>query len=371
MQYGLKDTDTIFTPALVYYEDAVKENIRRAVNIAGDVARLRPHVKSHKTVEIPKLQSLAGINKFKTATVAETEMLLDAGFKDIILAYPIVGPNINRFIELVKAYPDAKSATLAEDAETVRHISAVAAEKDVVVRLLVDIDAGMHRTGVPFDKASELYRLIASLPALEAAGLHVYDGHNNGKDENIRMKNAEEYHKKTLSLKAELEKDGFAVETVVMGGTPPFKCYAELGGVEVSPGTCFLNDCGYGPKYEDMSFMYAAVLLTRVVSRVHGHVTLDLGYKAVASDPDAPSRITLVKPEGGKLTPVPFDFIMQNEEHWVGKIDDDINVGDVMYAIPTHVCPTSALYEDILVADGKGNITGSWKVRSRSRKIKY
>jgi D-serine deaminase-like pyridoxal phosphate-dependent protein len=370
LQYELKSLEDIATPALVYYKGLIKENIDLAIRAAGDVSRLRPHIKSHKTVEIPRMQLEAGITKFKTATIAETEMLAANGFKDIVLAYPLVGANIARFAKLVKAYPDSRLSALTDCPDMVAQISRSAESQGVTIRLLVDIDAGMHRTGISFDQTAALYRQIAASKNLQAVGLHVYDGHNHfDKIPAVRENNAKQYYAAAMKIKNELEKERFAVDMLIMGGTPPFPFYAKLPDVELSPGACFLNDYGYGNKFEDIPFRFAAVLLTRVISAPAGFLTTDLGYKAVASDPAADNRARLVRPKGGELQFINFKFQGQNEEHWMLEADIDARPGDVLYAIPTHICPTSALYEEILVADDTGNITERWQVRSRKRKI--
>jgi len=369
MRYELKSLENIATPALLYYKGLIKENIDLAIKTAGDVNRLRPHIKTHKTLEIASMQAEAGITKFKTATIAETEMLAMNGFKDIVLAYTLVGANISRFAKLVKAYPDSRLTALADCSELIPEISRAAGEEGVEIRLMVDIDAGMHRTGISYDRAAALYKQISAAKNLKASGLHMYDGHNQfDVAPQERNANALEYYASVMKIKEELEKDKFPVEMVIAGGTPPFSSYAKLSGVELSPGTCFLNDYGYGSK-EDIPFRFAALLLTRVVSTPAGYMTTDLGSKAVATDPAADNRARLVKPNGDKLEFIDFKFIRQNEEHWTLQANINAKPGDVLYALPTHVCPTSALYEEILVADDNGEITERWKVRARTRKI--
>jgi D-serine deaminase-like pyridoxal phosphate-dependent protein len=367
MRYQLKDVDSIPTPALVFYKEAIKENIALAIKIAGNIERLRPHIKSHKTVEIPRMQAEAGITKFKTATISETEMLAVDGFEDIVLAYPLVGPSIVRFARLVKTYPHAQFAALTDSFDVVPQISRAAVQEGITIRLLVDIDPGMHRTGVSFEKTADLFKLIACSKNLVACGFHIYDGHNHDQNPSKRMELAKEYHKAAMDIKQELESGGFPVETIIMGGTPSFPCYAQLPNIELSPGTCFLNDFGYGAKFKDMHFRYAALLLTRVVSTPAGMVTLDLGYKAVASDPAPHDRVHLVYPDGDNLIPIDTLFVGQNEEHLIFAANIDAKPGDLFYALPTHICPSSALYENILAADNEGHITEQWQVRSRKR----
>ena len=108
--YFVKNASTIPSPALLVYFEKLKENISLAISIAGDAKRLRPHIKTHKTKQIVALQQEAGIDKFKCATIAEAEMLAQCGVKDICLAYPMVGPNIARFIRLCTTYNDVSFA---------------------------------------------------------------------------------------------------------------------------------------------------------------------------------------------------------------------------------------------------------------------
>src|SRR5947208_15451206 len=103
--YELKDTSSIFTPALLFYKDLIHRNIARAIEIAGSPSRLRPHVKTHKTREIVRMELAAGITKHKCATMAEAEMLASCGAPDVLLAYNLVGPNCARMARLVVAYP--------------------------------------------------------------------------------------------------------------------------------------------------------------------------------------------------------------------------------------------------------------------------
>ena len=102
----LKNTDTIISPSLIYYEEIIRENIKKAIRTAGSPERLWPHVKSHKSKDMVRMQMEYGITKFKTATVAEAEMAAEAGAEKVILAYPLIGPNMERFVKLAKAYPD-------------------------------------------------------------------------------------------------------------------------------------------------------------------------------------------------------------------------------------------------------------------------
>src|ERR1700679_477489 len=100
--YQIINIDELDTPALVVYPERVRQNIVRAVAMVGDAARLRPHVKTHKTPAVTRLMLDAGIRRFKCATIAEAEMLAVAGAPDVLLAYQPIGPKAARLATLIR-----------------------------------------------------------------------------------------------------------------------------------------------------------------------------------------------------------------------------------------------------------------------------
>jgi D-serine deaminase-like pyridoxal phosphate-dependent protein len=169
-----------------------------------------------------------------------------------------------------------------------------------------------------------------------------------------------------LKIKESLERKGLDCGLMVMGGTPTFPCRAGKDGMYLSPGTCFIGHWGYSKKIPDMYFPPGAALFTRVVSHpAENSFTLDLGSKGIASDP-AGERGIIVGMEEAKT-------IFQSEEHWVFSLPGGQPlppIGSGCYVIPAHICPTSALYPQILVARD-GEIIGEWKVSGRDRRINY
>src|SRR4051794_9680155 len=113
-QYLVHDASTVLSPGLLFYKDIIRRNIARAVEIAGNPARLRPHVKTHKTREITRMELDAGITKHKCATLAEAEMLAGCGVNDVLLAYNLVGPNCARMARLVKTFPECRFSVVAD-----------------------------------------------------------------------------------------------------------------------------------------------------------------------------------------------------------------------------------------------------------------
>ncbi|MBK9017502.1 MAG: alanine racemase, partial [Saprospiraceae bacterium] len=116
--------------------------IAHAVRMVGDVGRLRPHVKTHKSADATHLMLAAGITKFKCATIAEAEMLGECGAPDVLLAYQPVGPKVRRFVALVKAYPETVYSCLVDDLSAAQYMAAVFAENGLVVPVFMDLNIG-------------------------------------------------------------------------------------------------------------------------------------------------------------------------------------------------------------------------------------
>ncbi len=147
--YTIRNVETLFSPALVFFKDLIRSNIREVIRLAGSPAKLRPHVKTHKTREIAKLELEAGITKHKCATVAEAEMLASVGAPDVLLSYPIVGPNCLRMAQLIKKYPKTRFSALVDHPTALAALGKTMADNGVTLDTLIDLDVGQHRTGVP------------------------------------------------------------------------------------------------------------------------------------------------------------------------------------------------------------------------------
>ena len=362
--YVIDNEDDVFSPALLVFPDRIEKNILNMITIAGSAERLRPHVKTHKMPEIIRLQMNHGIMKFKCATIAEAEMIANCGASDITLAYQPVGPNIKRYFELIHSFPDTRFSCIADSEEPIRELSKAASAKNSMTSIWLDINNGTNRTGIqPGEKAIELYRLINDLPGLNAEGLHVYDGHINEPDYSMRKKICDESFIPVTVLLQDLEKAVNKPLKIIAGGSPTFPLHAQHDNVELSPGTTLLWDYRSSSTFSDMDFMHAAILLTRVISKpVKNTICLDLGHKAIASE----------MPQPRAVFPDIEDAIIinHNEEHMVVKTEkaDMLNTGDVVYAIPWHICPTVDRFEKVtVVKDGKA--TEHWNVEARKRVI--
>lgn len=363
--HRIGDTSAIFSPALLFYRDRIAQNLERMIRIAGRPDRLRPHSKTHKTREITRMELALGITKHKCATLAEAEVLADCGAPDVLLAYPIVGPNCGRLVKLVQAFPSVRFTVLADHAVGIAQLSAAFAPTGTGVDVALDINVGQDRTGVtPGEAAVALYERLARTPGLRPGGLHVYDGHNHQRSVEERRQAVQQLWGPILQLREKLLAKKLPLPRIVFGGTPTFALHAksELPEAECSPGTCVLNDANYSHWFTDLSFVPAALLLTRVISRpTPNRVTLDLGYKALSADPPAGSRCVLLDIPDAKA-------VLHNEEHLVVETPaaERFKPGDEVYAQPAHVCPTCALHRFAHVVEN-GKLVDRWEIVARDR----
>ena len=363
--YAISDTSRIFSPALIVYREILISNLKKMIGISGGVERLRPHCKTHKMPSVTKIELAMGITKHKCATFAEAEMLADCGVKDIFLAYNLVGPNILRAVRFLQRYPDVRFAVTADDPLMIAELSEETSAAGTSIGVLLDLDSGLHRTGVtPGTAAAELYQQIVDAPGLTPAGFHLYDGHNHQTDLEERTIAVHACWNAAAKLRDDFVQRGWPVPSIVCGGTGSFPVYSKINDpcIEVAPGTCVFHDDGYSKTFPDMSFTPAVALLTRVISRpTPDRLTCDLGNKAVASDPPKGQRVMFPDlPDA--------EQVLHNEEHLVLRTShaDDYYPGDELFAIPRHVCPTSALHKQAYVIEN-GTIVDMWDVTARDR----
>jgi len=360
--YVVDNVEQLSSPALLVYLEQVRENLRRMIALAGSPARLRPHVKTHKMGEVIALQVQAGLTKFKVATFPEAEMVAQRGGADVILAYPLVGPNAARFARLIAAYPRTTFSTLVDDPQALSRLAAALVSAGQTADVLVEIDNGMHRTGIaPGPAALALYQQLAHTPGVRTGGLHVYDGHIRDRDLQERISHAEADFVPVQALIAQIRAAGLPIPRLVCGGTPTFPVHARVAERECSPGTCVFWDVSYASKFPDLNFVNGALVLTRVVSKPGtGRLCLDLGYKAISPDNPDP-RVQLLDLPDAKM-------VVHSEEHLVVETAraDEFAVGQPLYGIPWHVCPTCALYSEAVVVEN-GHAHTRWKVQARDR----
>lgn len=362
--YTIDNIDRIDTPSLVVYKERIHFNIQMAIRLVKNVQNLRPHVKTNKIAEVCMMMMAAGIEKFKCATIAEAEMLAIIEAKDVLLAYQPVGPKCERLLLLSKHYPDTTFSCLLDDLNTAKHLSEIFSSAGLMLKVFIDLNTGMNRTGIMPRDAHSFLDQLQMLPGIFIEGVHAYDGHLKDPDIDRRQDNSDvEFNKIRRFINYAENKTGRKMR-IVAGGSSTFPTHVKRN-IECSPGTFVFWDWGYKHQFPEQPFEYAALVIARIISIVNNTtVTTDLGYKAVGSENPLP-RVYFINAPGSSA-------ITHSEEHLVLKVPDSTlyKVGDVLYGIPMHICPTVALYDKVVLIENK-QATTMWKVSGRPRMINF
>ncbi|HEY9006809.1 MAG TPA: D-TA family PLP-dependent enzyme [Ohtaekwangia sp.] len=362
--FTISNVEHIDTPALAVYPERIQENIRILKTFAPDIALLRPHMKTNKSPQVAKMLIREGIALFKCATIAEAEMLAEAGAKDILLAYQPVGPKAERLATLTARYSQTIFSCLADNITTAKHISTVFERSAQKIRVYIDLNVGMNRTGIAPDAALELYKQLLALPGIIAYGLHAYDGHLRDVDLAVRAQKCNEAFAAVEKLRDQIVQQTGNIPAIVAGGTPTFPIHAQRNGVACSPGTFIYWDKGYQNILQEQPFLFAALVVTRVISLpAKDTICIDLGHKAIASENPLTNRVTF-------LNAPDLEPTGHSEEHMILKTPagSTYQVGDVLYGVPYHICPTVALYDrTAIVTDNE--VTDYWTTQARNRVI--
>ena len=367
--YQLANTEGVSTPALIIYSDIVEANIRNTIRLlGGDENRWRPHVKTAKLAMTMKLMMRQGVKQFKCATTLELLTLCDCGTEDVLLAYPALGPNAVRVREIANRYTNVAVSALIDDEED------LPAWKGSRVGLFLDLNSGMDRTGIPLDGIERVIRLIAAIEKYDIPfrGLHCYEGHLAGLDLPERIRRSHAIYDQLLGLADDLKNRGIAVPELVTSGTPTFPCALNHPAWSssaylwrVSPGTVvYCDSSSMAQLPPDSGYCPAAVVLTRVVSKPSANlVTCDAGHKSLSVDRGVPNCVVAGHPDAQPLGP--------SEEHLPINIVAGGSVpalGEILYLIPRHVCPTVNNFDHALIA-ADGRITDIQRVTARGREI--
>lgn len=366
-RYQVAGTENVLTPALVLYPEIVSSNIERTLQLlGGDANRWRPHIKTAKLAYTLRMLIERGIRTFKCATTLELLVACRNGAVDVLLAYPTVGANALRVREIAERFPEVCVSVLAENEEQVRQW------KGSRVGVFVDINPGMDRTGVEQSEPERILELVRAIAdaGLEFRGLHYYDGQYGGLEERDRTVAAHAGYDRLLELVTEIGRNGLSVPEVITAGTPTFPsslAYPGFRGKQfihrVSPGTLVYCDATNLAQFSDGYGYSAAVLVaTRVVSQPHKAIfTCDAGHKTVSADAGVPTCLVVGHPE---LTP-----LGPSEEHLPLQLTTEgkgPQVGEVLYLLPRHICPTVNNFNEALVVRA-GQIDSVEQVSARGR----
>lgn len=354
------------TPALVLDADALERNLARMQGLAAAAGlAYRPHAKSHKSPLIAKMQIAAGAVGVCCAKLGEAEVMAAGGVPDIHVTTPVIGrPKIAR---LMQAAGQAHVSVVADDAGNIADLAAGAADSGLRLDVLVEVDVGQGRCGVPpGEPAVALADVIAGYRSLNLKGLQGYQGliQMTG-DFGERAAAAQSALDQLLQTAEMVRGRGHRVEVLTGGGTGTSVIdAAQKGLTEIQPGGYIFMDSRYGEiAWDDGAktpFEKSLTLMASVISRpAADRAILDMGYKAVSSD-------------GG--LPVPIDvpgaaFSFAGEEHgqlsWNGA-PCPLAIGDKVSFWPSHCDTTVNLYDRYIVTRGDV-VEDVWDIPARGR----
>jgi len=346
------------TPALVVDLDVMERNLSRMASYTKTHGlRLRPHTKTHKSPMLGARQLAYGAAGLTVAKVSEAEVMLASGAKDLLIAYPIYGPEkMRRLVEVARK----TTVTVSVDSvETARPIAEAAAAAGITIGILAEVDAGLHRVGVQPELFVEFLQGLAPLRGIELRGMAFYPGHIKSPDSTALAALS------TLiqGLVSEAAAAGFALP-IVSGGTTPTMWHShEVAGMnEIRPGTYIFNDrnvvlsgaCTLGD-------CAATVIATVVSTSVPGQFVIDGGSKTFSSDRAA------VEGFGMFLDAPDALFEKMNEEHgYVKHAGHKRKVGERVRVLPNHICVAVNLHERIYGVRGE-EVVESWTVEGRGK----
>jgi D-serine deaminase-like pyridoxal phosphate-dependent protein len=289
-------------------------------------------------------------------------MLAIEGAPDVLLAYQPVGPKTTRLVHLIRQFPATRFSCLIDHPDAAAAMAQTFHAAGLTVPVYLDLNVGMDRTGIaPGPQAVQLYQLALQLEGIDPVGLHIYDGHIRDSDPEMLKEKCDAAFAPVLALRNQTKKD----LTIIAGGSPTFPVHAgRQAEIQCSPGTFVYWDKGYGDQFPAQPFRPDALVVTRVISlRGDSRFCLDLGHKSIAAENELTRRVFFLN--GPELKAVG-----QSEEHLVVEAGAGhrYHIGDVLYGVPYHICPTVALYERAITIEG-GRATGEWKNVARDRKI--
>lgn len=354
------------TPCIVVDMEQVKNNIKKIQKIADENnCKLRPHIKTHKSIELACMQIEAGACGITCAKVSEAEVMADGGIDDIFIAYPLIGEN--KLKRAFTVYSKIKRLILAADSiECAKALSDFAIKENITFEVRLEVDTGAKRTGIQFDNLEHCAKEIKNMTGIIVTGIYTFksllykeipttDNTLAGREEGERMY---EIAKKLIKL-------GFDIRDISAGSTPTGESCAKTGLVtEIRSGTyvfydqmtCIENAC----KQEEIAaFVYATVVSTPTTS----YVVIDAGTKTFSGD-----VLLNVSPffyQGFAYVPWNHDLVLDrlNEEHGMLrsiKKNTELYVGDIIELVPTHICTAINLqnYFYAIESDKKAPLSG-------------
>jgi D-serine deaminase-like pyridoxal phosphate-dependent protein len=362
----------IDTPAVLIDLDKMEANLGEMAEVArSSGVKLRPHIKTHKSVELARLQLSYGASGVTVAKLGEAEVMADAGIRDVRIAYPIVG---ELKLRRLRTLAERCNVSLALDsAEVAEGISRLGCEMGIRFNILLKINTGLNRTGVlPGESSVHLAHRLNGLKGVTLVGILTHEGHvvtlaHNRAEVREQSMQVGRTMVQTRDL---LMQAGMDILEVSVGSTPSARDIAGVPGVtEIRPGTYIFNDVnemGSGVASEDTCA--ATVLVTVVSVPSDDRVIIDAGSKVLSSD-----RIARPGCDGyGRIKgQVDVQIDRLNEEHGMLSTNNAVarfRVGQRLEVIPNHVCPVVNL-TDWLWGVRKGRVERKILVDARGRSV--
>ena len=364
------------TPHILLDQDRLQANIQLIQNIANARGiNVRPHIKTHKCLELARQQIDAGAVGITSSKVNEALVFINDGIRSVTVAYPlVVASKLDRLIAAAKAH-DVDLRLIVDSPAGVDAIAQVAGRHQKQISIFVKIDVGLHRCGLSEDDPGviELTQKILQEPALNFVGLLSHAGHVYGaKDGDAARQIAQEECQIMNRARKKLESNGIKVSEVSIGSTPTILANDNYDGItEIRPGNYVFMD--RTPLRLDLIGLdqIAFSVLATVVSQNSDYFIIDTGSKTLSSDQGAHGIAGM---EGFGLA-YPVDrFEDKNYEMGVAKLseehgfverkDFDLPVGSTIRLIPNHSCVVANLLDTYTVLKD-GQITEQWDIVAR------
>jgi len=355
------------TPALTVDLDILERNLDRMAALCRKHGLgLRPHIKTHKTPELARLQVERGAVGLTVAKVGEAEVMAGAGLDDLLVAFPIWGAeNLRRLAALTRNHRIILSL---DDRATAQELSRAMSAQGAHIGVLVEFDSGLRRCGLePGAACVELAQQITRLPGLTFRGLMTYSGNIWGTEEE-RMGEAERVAERVQRALAAFEEARLPVEIVSGGSTPSAPLAGKIPRItEIRPGTYVYNDLNtFYQGVCQLEDCAARVVATVVSTAVLGRAMIDAGSKTLSSDALGSGP----KSGHGYVVEAPdAKLIKLNEEHGHLDISNSAHrfqVGEVVTVIPNHVCTCVNMHDEVFLIR-KEEVVGCWRVAARGK----
>lgn len=334
--------DDVATPTFVVLEDSMLHNLRVTASAAGGIDRLMPHVKTHRAPWICEWMMDQGVSSFKAATPLEVKMCLEAGAKHVLWAYPTANlANIRKVLTAAQEHSSSRIQVLYDSEEGLQAwISELKASPSQNIFLVLDLDPGMGRTGAVIEgNAIELAQSGADSGIFD--GFHLYDGHIQDIDREVRIKKNQENVDRVLPLLKRAESAGLC-NNLIASGSWSFDLWPADVAQYVSPGSFIYSSAQHTKELPHLGWKMAAYVLASVVSSRAGSATLDAGSKSISPDMILSQRFF-----------GPGSIAAMKEEHAVIETDN-LKVGSKVPLIPRHTCTTAYLFPEALVLRSNG-----------------